>query len=993
MAASAPKLTWSAQSEFEDLLRSLTSVSRSKIDACSKLALKHKKWYKTVVHLLEKYIKNLKTSRLPALYLIDSIIRGSKAKFGVKDPYADRFSRKLVKTIDSCLMTPADQPNVKKLVFLWSSKSWFPAEIMQPIVAKLNRLGQRANEKKKLAVKAGTPCKMPADASQTSVSAPVIKGERRYSGIKGERRYSGINGEEDFDYGSDEDNLSLERLKRKREQGEDYGATRRPAKKRRASGHKDDGGLGLFSGGASMFGATNGADSDSDGEQPLPQRDEAEDWMHDPNAEEEEETAAPIVKKEPKREPTDDAPDPAIASMGLVAAQTDFPLPVQAVQPSLLPAPNPNANYPVHNSRHPGGHNHHHHQPTIGLRAYEHVRATAEVVPAPQQQQQPHAFDPGWRENQDQEHCPASMVRVKSCTLLLRHPDINPHHSQSLRMWISEHVEIGALRPLEQHAFLNLVSREEAEHFKDKIQTLTWQGRPVHAVWAPGHGTERHSFHQRDGIGFVPKEYIRVLRETGQPPRDARLVSTEFAKTVTGLGSAVPMMNQRRNAVPATLMALGGQELARSGDRSALLLLQDKMAPELRQLMQIEQQKARNFNMRGRGRGRGGPHGMGRGWSAAANQHIPGPVNGMGPRKLPAMAGERGHMQYEHMRVEKKWDWNKNVNKNPAFKMKPCVHFENNNCPFGERCQFAHGIHELRNKKYKTRLCIDWEMRRRCPMGSRCQFAHGDAELKMHLQRVEKLNFPEQYKSPSKRTREYNNPETKKSQQWKKFIGDVPEGQVVPVPAPLRQIMGGGAEANAEEIAKNAGTAYNNAFMHPGWIVSDDQRGTKSGEIRVKSCTLWVGNNGFQEGVEGDLDLQRLVQSFGTTADVKILDKHGFIKYWTRDDTEKGLASLHGRIYRQNPILTGWSTGKWVDKNNFDFDRGEGYIDAQVAGKFYPEKVASIQAQREEREGGRGGSRSGGHDRGRRDRAPHRRERRHRSRSRDRKMRSRDRRH
>jgi len=57
---------------------------------------------------------------------------------------------------------------------------------------------------------------------------------------------------------------------------------------------------------------------------------------------------------------------------------------------------------------------------------------------------------------------------------------------------------------------------------------------------------------------------------------------------------------------------------------------------------------------------------------------------------------------------------------------------ENGSCKYGEKCQFAHGIHELRNlsrhPKYKTELCRTFHTIGFCPYGPRCHFIHNTEE-------------------------------------------------------------------------------------------------------------------------------------------------------------------------------------------------------------------------------------------------------------------------
>ncbi|CAF0971998.1 unnamed protein product [Adineta steineri] len=51
-------------------------------------------------------------------------------------------------------------------------------------------------------------------------------------------------------------------------------------------------------------------------------------------------------------------------------------------------------------------------------------------------------------------------------------------------------------------------------------------------------------------------------------------------------------------------------------------------------------------------------------------------------------------------------------------------------CKYGEKCQFAHGYHEIRSldrhPKYKTILCRTYHCTGYCPYGPRCHFLHDE---------------------------------------------------------------------------------------------------------------------------------------------------------------------------------------------------------------------------------------------------------------------------
>ena len=61
---------WPGEAEFEAELFSINSPSSARINAVAKLALKHYKYYKFVVHCVEKFIRKTKREyRLYGLYV------------------------------------------------------------------------------------------------------------------------------------------------------------------------------------------------------------------------------------------------------------------------------------------------------------------------------------------------------------------------------------------------------------------------------------------------------------------------------------------------------------------------------------------------------------------------------------------------------------------------------------------------------------------------------------------------------------------------------------------------------------------------------------------------------------------------------------------------------------------------------------------------------------------------------------------------------------
>ena len=100
-------LDWPDQARFLEVIRSLRSASRSKLDEIVALARKDaRKYYKHSVAILVKQIQVKKPrQRVPVLYAINSLCAaGDDAE--VKKLFASRFSRDILKCVEAALKCP-----------------------------------------------------------------------------------------------------------------------------------------------------------------------------------------------------------------------------------------------------------------------------------------------------------------------------------------------------------------------------------------------------------------------------------------------------------------------------------------------------------------------------------------------------------------------------------------------------------------------------------------------------------------------------------------------------------------------------------------------------------------------------------------------------------------------------------------------------------------------------------------------------------------------
>ena len=88
------------------------------------------------------------------------------------------------------------------------------------------------------------------------------------------------------------------------------------------------------------------------------------------------------------------------------------------------------------------------------------------------------------------------------------------------------------------------------------------------------------------------------------------------------------------------------------------------------------------------------------------------------------------------------------------YKTEICRSFEESGqCKYGEKCQFAHGLDEVRqtnrHPKYKTQMCRTFHSWGFCPYGPRCHFIHNEDAETLEIARGLSPLSPNPPNSPS----------------------------------------------------------------------------------------------------------------------------------------------------------------------------------------------------------------------------------------------------
>ncbi|XP_066924838.1 SR-related and CTD-associated factor 4-like isoform X1 [Clytia hemisphaerica] len=123
--------------ELSSIYEGKPPVSKAKMATITRYAVKALKYYKHIVHSVEKFIHKCHNEyKLPALYVLDSIIRQSRHQFGPeKDLFGPRFEKNIKFLFQHIYQCPSeDKPKVVRVLNLWQKNGIYSPDVISPLI-------------------------------------------------------------------------------------------------------------------------------------------------------------------------------------------------------------------------------------------------------------------------------------------------------------------------------------------------------------------------------------------------------------------------------------------------------------------------------------------------------------------------------------------------------------------------------------------------------------------------------------------------------------------------------------------------------------------------------------------------------------------------------------------------------------------------------------------------------------------------------------------
>lgn len=111
-------------------------VSKQKVIEITKAAMNAVRYFKHVVFIIERYLARCRQEfKIPALYIMDSVLRQAKKQYKHKDVYAPRFAVNLTNTISNVLDCESNERlKVVRVVNLWLAHQIFSDDVIEPVL-------------------------------------------------------------------------------------------------------------------------------------------------------------------------------------------------------------------------------------------------------------------------------------------------------------------------------------------------------------------------------------------------------------------------------------------------------------------------------------------------------------------------------------------------------------------------------------------------------------------------------------------------------------------------------------------------------------------------------------------------------------------------------------------------------------------------------------------------------------------------------------------
>jgi len=124
-------------SELSSIYESKPPISKAKMAAITRYAVKALKYYKHVVHSVEKFLHKCRAEyKIAGLYVLDSIIRQSRHQFGAeKDLFGPRFKKNIKLLFQHIYQCPhEDKPKVVRVLNLWQKNDIYDPDVISPLI-------------------------------------------------------------------------------------------------------------------------------------------------------------------------------------------------------------------------------------------------------------------------------------------------------------------------------------------------------------------------------------------------------------------------------------------------------------------------------------------------------------------------------------------------------------------------------------------------------------------------------------------------------------------------------------------------------------------------------------------------------------------------------------------------------------------------------------------------------------------------------------------